>query len=131
MEKLKAYSEKSVTEIISNPTGTIRFHNHAKGHPAFKPPYDLSEDDFYQIRFGTSKGGIHGVLIGNIFYVIWLDPQHNMYPDERYGGLRKIIPPMTCCKERDRELDELQKAVIKAQEESQQWQELLQSTYDK
>lgn len=47
------------------------------------------------------------VEIDNIFYVIWLDPLHNMYPDDKYGGLRKVKPHSTCCKDRDEEIIQL------------------------
>lgn len=30
-----------------------------------------------------------------------------MYPDDRYGGLRKVKPPSTCCMERDEKINEL------------------------
>ncbi len=55
----------------------------------------------WQIRISKSKGGIHGVFCDNVFYVIWFDPQHNLYPDENHGGLKRIKPPSTCCKDRE------------------------------
>ncbi len=33
--------------------------------------------------------------------MIWLDPLHNMYPDDRFGGLRKVKPASNCCKDRE------------------------------
>lgn len=128
-QKLKIYSEKTPSELLANPRGTIRFHNHEKGNAEFKPPYDLDRSDFYQLRFGTSKGGIHGVLVENIFYIIWIDPQHNMYPDEKYGGLKIITPPMTCCKERDSDLAKLNKELEATQRESKEWQALVEESY--
>lgn len=76
--------------------------------------YDLSPEFLEQVecrqaRISTSKGGIHGFLIGNTFYIVWLDPHHNLYPDERYGGIKILEPPQTCCKERDQELEKLQR----------------------
>ena len=47
------------------------------------------------------------MFIDNIFYVLWLDPQHNLYPDKNHGGLVKIQPPSTCCKEREIKINEL------------------------
>lgn len=60
-----------------------------------------------QIRIAKSKGGIHGFLIGNVFYIVWLDPHHNLYPDENYGGRKFFKPPETCCGYRDEELKKL------------------------
>ena len=44
----------------------------------------------------------------NTFYIIWLDPLHNMYPDKRFGGLREIKSPNSCCKDRDNIIIKLQ-----------------------
>jgi hypothetical protein len=27
-------------------------------------------------------------MIGNNFYVVWLDPDHNLHPDDRHGGIK-------------------------------------------
>ncbi|WP_312373021.1 hypothetical protein [Lachnoclostridium sp.] len=125
MESLRDISNKDRNEIVSRSVGKIRFHNHESNKAQFKPPYNLDDSEFYQIRFGKSKGGIHGVLVENIFYVIWLDPQHNMYPIDKYGGLKKIIPPSTCCKDRDSELIYLKDEVNKLIQENEVYQELI------
>lgn len=65
----------------------------------------LEQVECRQARISTSQGGIHGFIIGNRFYVVWLDPHHNLYPDERYGGLKIFTPPETCCSYRDVELE--------------------------
>ena len=84
-----------------------RIHNHIHADPPSKLPEGVELKDLYQIRIEKSKGGIHGVFYENIFFVLWLDPLHNMYPDKKYGGLREIKPPSTCCRERDRIIGEL------------------------
>lgn len=86
-------------------------------------PDGVELKDCYQIRISKSKGGIHGVFNENIFYVIWLDPLHNMYPDDRYGGLRKVKPGSTCCKDRDQIIDQLQESVNKLKEENEMYRE--------
>lgn len=96
----------------SGKNSPLRIHQHKNAKAPSKLPDNINLNDMWQIRISISKGGIHGLLIDNIFYVVWLDPQHNLYPDENHGGLKKIIPPSTCCKERDKEIDEL-KAQIK------------------
>lgn len=101
-EKLHNISKSKLSSLISASGGqAIRIHDHSSSNPPVQIPYDIDKKDFYQIRIGTSKGGIHGVPYENIFYVIWIDPLHNMYPDSRYGGLKKIKPPVTCCMDRD------------------------------
>ena len=57
--------------------------------------------------------------------MIWLDPLHNMYPDDRFGGLRQVKPPGTCCKEREDQISDLQEKIRVLQEENQAYKELL------
>ena len=99
---------------------TLRYHQHVRGKTQFWPTNiseeSLNQGEFSQIRFGKGQGGIHGLLLDNVFYVIWVDPHHNMYPDERYGGLKKFSEPGECCKYRDDELEKLNKKVKEYEE---------------
>lgn len=70
----------------------------------------------------TSKGGVHGAVSDNIFYIIWFDPHHNLYPDKNHGGLKRIIPPSTCCKDRDYEIEHLKNELKIAKGECQFWE---------
>jgi len=123
-EKIKEISCMDNVELSQSGGTTYRFHNHQSEKAEFEPPEHISRDDFYQIRLGTSKGGIHGVLYENTFYVFWLDPHHNMYPDDRYGGLKKIKPPSTCCKERDDELKVLSDKNLELKKENEAFEKL-------
>jgi len=98
--------------------GTYRIHSLGSAKPPVDFPHNIDLQSAEQIRFGKSKGGVHGIMIENVFYVIWLDPLHNMYPNERYGGLIGIKPPTTCCGWRDEEL-------IRLSEENKVLNELL------
>ena len=64
------------------------------------------------------------MIIENVFYVIWLDSLLNMYPDDRFGGLRKVKAPSTCCKDRDNEILELQDKIKKLEDENETFKEL-------
>lgn len=97
-------------ELIIKHEKTYRCHSHNWDELDYKFNFDddfLEQIDCRQIRISKSKGGIHGFLIGNTFYVVWLDPHHNLYPDDRYGGVKIFDPPDTCCSYRDKELEKL------------------------
>ena len=117
---MKIVSKISITDIragkYSNEGSTLRIHDHKNAKAPCELPNNTSLKDMWQIRISKTKGGIHGVFVENIFYVIWLDPLHNLYPDDRYGGLRKVVPPSTCCKERDTEILELHKKINEYEE---------------
>ena len=56
-----------------------------KGPPAakrFSRPDSLSEDlDFYEIKIDASnKARVHGVFVDSIFFLVWLDRQHAVFP---------------------------------------------------
>lgn len=96
-----------------------RVHSHENASPPSKLPEGVELKDCYQIRISKSKGGIHGVFYDNIFYVIWFDPLHNMYPDDKYGGLRKVKPGSTCCKDREEIIKQLQERNDELMKENQ------------
>lgn len=104
---------------------TYRVHSHENANPPSELPEGVELKDCYQIRISKSKGGIHGVFFDDVFYVIWLDPLHNMYPDEKYGGLRKVRPGSTCCKDREELMEQLQEENNKLSEENQMLNEML------
>ena len=126
---LQHASEIKVSDIYagkySGKTSPFRIHSHKDVKNPCVTPAGINIEDMWQIRISRSKGGIHGIFSENVFYVIWFDPQHNMYPDENYGGLRKIKPPSTCCKDRDREIDVLNRTIAELKSELNTAEELL------
>ena len=121
-EMLKNVSGVPKRDLLNGKYRTYRVHDHQKASPPNELPEGVALKDCYQIRISTSKGGIHGVFNENVSYVIWLDPLHNMYPDKRFGGLRTVKPPSTCCKDRDFELEELSKKVKQLEEDCDFWE---------
>lgn len=102
---------------------TLRIHQHQNAKSPCDLPRSVSLEDMWQIRISKSKGGVHGVFYENIFYVIWFDPHHNLYPDERYGGLKMVRPASSCCKDRDEELSVLAERLKEEKEISKFWED--------
>ena len=101
---------------------TFRIHRHQNAVAPCKLPEKVSLEDMWQIRISKRKGGIHGVLRENVFYVIWFDPLHNLYPNKNYGGLRKVKPTSTCCKDRDEEIENLKKEIELKENDARFWE---------
>lgn len=93
--RLSDMSQKNLNEMKACPT--YRFHSHDMEKIEFKPSSYDQQLDFYQISLGKGLGRIHGYLIDGMFYVVWLDRHHNLYPDKKHGGLKKFDEPETCC----------------------------------
>ncbi|MBU5439319.1 hypothetical protein KQI42_14945 [Tissierella sp. MSJ-40] len=106
-------------EFVNELREHYRSHTHCWDELDYKYNFDddfLEQIECRQARISTSKGGIHGFIIGNRFYIVWLDPHHNLYPSERHGGLKIFQHPNTCCGDRELEIQEL-KSRIKEYEE--------------
>ena len=85
-EVLKELSDLTRHRLAVELRPHYRSHEHDWGKAKFK--YNFVDDFLNQVectQFCLSKGTgrVHGFIIGNRFYVIWLDPHHNMYPMER------------------------------------------------
>lgn len=111
--------------LFSGKHSKLRVHPHTDASPPCPLPTDVELSEFYQIRFASSKGGMHGVFIDNVFYVIWLDPHHNMYPNENYGGLKKIHPPDTCCSYRESIIESQAIEIERLKQENAEYEEMI------
>ena len=125
---LISISSVSKRALIQGEYRTYRVHDHSNANPPCDLPRNVSLKDFYQIRISQSKGGIHGVFVDNIFYVMWIDPLHNMYPDNRFGGLREVSPPTTCCGEPQEKLEEMYNKIKTIEEENRIYKELFENS---
>ena len=124
MQKVSGIELKDIyAGKYSGKTSPFRIHRHEDAKPPCKLPSSISLEDMWQIRISISTGGIHGIFSDNVFYVIWFDPQHNLYPDKNHGGLKKVIPPSTCCKERDIEIEQLKEKIDELQKDCEFWKE--------
>ena len=123
MQKVSRIALKDIyAGKYSGKTSPFRIHRHEDAKPPCKLPSNILLEDMWQIRISISTGGLHGIFFDNIFYVIWFDPQHNLYPDKNHGGLKKVIPPSTCCKDRDMEIEQLKEENDRLQKDCEFWE---------
>lgn len=91
-EKKKVYSKKTLRDLKED-SGYFRLHDiepsMLKGN--FRIPKDLSqhinenETPFYQLKITDGAGRLHGFFLDNIFFVIWFDENHCLYPIQERG----------------------------------------------
>lgn len=58
-----------------------------------KPPRGSEQCEYWQFRLSKSKGRVIGILIDGVFYIVWLDPHHNLINSEGYGKEKKYYTP--------------------------------------
>lgn len=56
---------------------------------------DYHQYEFMQFRLSSSTGRVHGYFVDNTFFILWLDPHHNLLPDQRFGGPKYYSSPKT------------------------------------
>lgn len=92
LNRLKELGSRTKKEIITN-IGLKEFFRH---HEINFAEERVSEDSFglnlgkdayddaWQFMLTSNEHGrFHGYYIGNVFYIVWLDPAHNLYPGNK------------------------------------------------
>lgn len=82
--RLRDLSTLTVQEIINNRSKSLRCHkivwNDTTESGFGIPNEDQLVDSPYQFQISANEHGrVHGFLIESIFYIVWLDPDHNLY----------------------------------------------------
>ncbi|MFH1030224.1 MAG: hypothetical protein V1770_03125 [bacterium] len=48
------------------------------------PGNDELDEDAWQFSLNSNEHGrIHGYFVGSIFFIVWLDPEHNLYKNKK------------------------------------------------
>lgn len=102
VDHLKEVSNLTKNEFLFGQQHRNHFkaHQHDWGklshrYPVSAPLFEQIKDDCWQFRLSKSTGRIHGFVIANVFYVVWLDPHHNFHPDDKFGGEKEYKVPDT------------------------------------
>lgn len=88
MGRLKALSEMSRKDFLNLPiTGgkSWRVHRITWNDRVSESGFGLHEtltadENAWQFMLSKDNGRVHGFLIGNVFFVRWIDPDHALYP---------------------------------------------------
>lgn len=59
------------------------------------PPKNFEQYEYWQFRLNKSRGRVIGFKLENVFYILWLDPYHNLTDSEGYGGVKTYPKPMS------------------------------------
>jgi hypothetical protein len=84
--RLRAISSLTSLELRSDGSKALRCHpiewsKTSQPHGFGLPGEEQLVEKPYQFSISTNKHGrVHGFFIGEVFYVVWLDPNHKLYP---------------------------------------------------
>jgi hypothetical protein len=85
LERLKALSSLTAQELRGNRSSSLRCHPIRWADTSENgfglPNEEQLVDTPYQFSLSSNEHGrVHGFFIDQVFYVIWLDPNHQLYP---------------------------------------------------
>lgn len=128
LDVLKHISSLTWKELSTQYGPTYQPHNYDWKKTNFKFNLDqdiLDQMEPRQIRINKSKGRIHGLLIGNRFYIHWLDRYHNMTDSKGYGKAEKYPYPKTCFENQQDQIHNLNREVCYLKSEIKEYEKLL------
>jgi hypothetical protein len=84
IDRLKALSGLSNQELLVNRSSTLRCHpirwEDTSENGFGLPNEEQLVDTPYQFSLSSNEHGrVHGFLIDEVFYIVWLDPDHLLY----------------------------------------------------
>jgi hypothetical protein len=84
IDRLKALSSLSNQELLVNRSNTLRCHpikwEDTSENSFGLPNEEQLVDTPYQFSISANEHGrVHGFLIDEVFYIVWLDPDHRLY----------------------------------------------------
>lgn len=83
--RLRDLSKLTVPEIINNRSKSLRYHlirwvDTTEPNGFGIPNEEEIVGSAYQFQISSNEHGrVHGFFIENVFYIVWLDPNHNLY----------------------------------------------------
>lgn len=84
LDVLKDISDLSRNRLAGELKSHYRYHAHDWSEVRFTYPLDedlLEQVECVQFIVTKGTGRVHGFVVGNRFYIVWLDPLHNLYQE--------------------------------------------------
>lgn len=84
-ERLKNISSIKISEMLSSRSQSLRAHPIDWDDTTEKNGFiglneQLRQIPAYQFQISSNEHGrLHGFILSNIFFIVWFDPEHNLY----------------------------------------------------
>ncbi|MEG4917538.1 hypothetical protein [Microcoleus sp. B7-D4] len=85
LRRLRDLSQLNAQEIINNQSKSLRCHGIVWKNTTELNGFGIPNEDIlinipYQFQISANEyGRVHGFFSENVFYIVWLDPDHNLY----------------------------------------------------
>jgi hypothetical protein len=85
LRRLRDLSQLNAQEIINNQSKSLRCHGIIWLDTTEPNGFGIPNEDIlinipYQFQISANEyGRVHGFFSENVFYIVWLDPEHNLY----------------------------------------------------
>jgi hypothetical protein len=88
LERLQRLSNENVSDLMrchGSRRGPFKFHaiewENTSEKSGFRIPKEAYGEECWQFSVTRNEHGrVHGFFIGPTFYIVWLDPDHKLYP---------------------------------------------------
>jgi len=85
LDRLKNLSSLTALEMMNNRSSALRCHPidwTNTSEPGFDIPNEqqLVETPYQFFLPSNAHGRVHGFFLDEVFYIVWLDPEHLLYP---------------------------------------------------
>ena len=86
LDRLRSLSQMKVDEFRANKDKGLRAHTHIWRQTSEPDGFGHLNDQLrqcepWQFQLSSNKHGrVHGILLDEVFYIIWLDPKHELHP---------------------------------------------------
>jgi len=85
LRRLRDLSQLNAQEVINNQSKSLRCHGIVWKNTTEASGFGIPNEDIlinvpYQFQISANEyGRVHGFFSENVFYIVWLDPDHNLY----------------------------------------------------
>ena len=112
LDALKVICAKNINDLKDRP---FEYHSVRWEHTNATKPENFQQHEFHQMRVSKSKGRIIGFSLPmqdvTVFFIVWLDPHHNLTDSEGYGKAVKYAQPMTAYEILEKENEKLRQEI--------------------
>lgn len=115
LDCLKRASEMDIDEFLKD--SLFDAHPVDWNNSNTKKPDIVEQADFWQFRISKSKGRIIGILLDEIFHIVWLDRHHNLTNSEGYGKEKYYYIPKSIYELQEDKIESLEAENKKINEE--------------